>query len=78
MDGTRKKIVVACAMNTAMWNHPITAKQLRVLEEDWGGEDGWFEVLRPISKGLACGDVGSGAMVSWETIVEAIKEKIKA
>ncbi|KAJ4267160.1 hypothetical protein ACHAPJ_007672 [Fusarium lateritium] len=76
VDGKKKKIIVALACNTAMFNHPITAVQMRVLEKEWGGENGWFEVLRPISKGLACGDVGNGAMASWETIVEAIERKI--
>ena len=38
IEGSRrpKRIIVAPAMNTAMWRHPITKKQLRVLEEDWG------------------------------------------
>jgi phosphopantothenoylcysteine decarboxylase len=76
VDGVKKKILVAPAMNTAMFAHPITATQLKVLDKDWGGENGWFEVLQPISKSLACGDVGNGAMVSWETIVEAIVEAI--
>ncbi|EEU42902.1 uncharacterized protein NECHADRAFT_47384 [Fusarium vanettenii 77-13-4] len=78
VDGKKKKILVAPAMNTCMWNHPITATQIRVLEKDWGGENGWFEVLRPVSKNLACGDTGNGAMIPWENVVEAIAEKIKA
>lgn len=76
VDGVKKKILVAPAMNTAMFSHPITATQLKVLEKDWGGENGWFEVLQPISKNLACGDVGNGAMVSWERIVDEIEKKI--
>ncbi|WZH47685.1 flavoprotein [Fusarium acuminatum] len=76
IDGVKKKIIVSPAMNTAMWNHPVTKTQVRVLEEEWGGENGWFEVLRPVSKNLACGDVGSGAMVPWEQIVEEIDKKI--
>ncbi|KAI0595437.1 flavoprotein [Biscogniauxia sp. FL1348] len=32
----RKRIIVAPAMNTAMWRHPVTAKHLRVLEQEWG------------------------------------------
>jgi phosphopantothenoylcysteine decarboxylase len=60
VDGKRKRIIVAPSMNTAMWLHPVTAHQIRVLEEDWGVADpsrspgngaadkGWFEVLRPI------------------------------
>ncbi|KJZ75157.1 hypothetical protein HIM_05351 [Hirsutella minnesotensis 3608] len=76
IDGVRKKIVVAPAMNTAMWRHPVTATQLRTLEEDWGGDNGWVEVLRPISKTLACNDVGEGAMVGWEDIVAVAEAKL--
>ncbi|CEF79601.1 unnamed protein product [Fusarium graminearum] len=78
VDGVKKKILVAPAMNTAMFSHPITATHIKVLEKDWGGKNGWFEVLQPISKSLACGDVGNGAMVSWERIVEEIENKINA
>lgn len=76
---TRKKIIlVAPAMNTAMWFHPITQKHVKLLEEEWGAksEGGWIEVLRPIDKGLACGDVGSGAMHSWELIVKRVHEHL--
>lgn len=76
----RKRIVVAAAMNTAMWRHPITKKQLRVLEEDWGidGKDGgWVEVLRPVEKELACGDVGDGAMREWKEIVSVIEQRLE-
>ena len=76
IDGKRKRIIVAPAMNTAMWMHPVTMKQLIILEEEWGvsgGNDGWIEVLRPVEKALACGDVGSGAMIPWTDIVEIIK-----
>jgi phosphopantothenoylcysteine decarboxylase len=76
-QGGRKGIIVAPAMNTAMWSHPVTAKQLAVLEEEWGVEKGgWFEVLRPMEKMLACGDTGSGAMQSWEDIVEVIERRL--
>ncbi|KAI1748070.1 putative flavoprotein [Xylaria castorea] len=102
----KRRIIVAPAMNTAMWRHPITAKQLRVLEEEWGVQkapaptqpddgpapgtsatfqdndvrkdegDGWFEVLRPQSKVLACGDAGDGAMLEWSRIVTIIEERL--
>jgi phosphopantothenoylcysteine decarboxylase len=74
--GPQKKIVLATAMNTAMWRHPVTASHLKVLEKDWGGPDGWVEVMRPIAKALACGDVGEGAMVQWESIVVDIESKL--
>lgn len=76
IDGRRKKIVVAPAMNTAMWRNPLTAKHVRTLEEDWGGDEGWVEVLRPVSKTLACNDVGEGAMVSWQDIVSVAEDKL--
>lgn len=76
-QGRKKGIVVAPAMNTAMWSHPVTAKQLAALEEEWGVErGGWFEVLRPMEKMLACGDTGSGAMLSWEEIVRVIERRL--
>lgn len=76
-----KRILVAPAMNTAMWRHPITAKQVRVLEEEYGvgpagNGDGWFEVLRPQQKTLACGDVGDGAMMEWADIVKVVEERL--
>lgn len=67
-----------------MWLHPITAKQIRVLSEEWGvceAEDGtlksgWFEVLRPQEKSLACGDVGDGAMKEWTEVVKIIEARL--
>lgn len=67
-----------------MWLHPITAKQIRVLTEDWGVieaadgtiESGWFEVLRPQEKSLACGDVGDGAMKEWTEVVGIIEARL--
>jgi phosphopantothenoylcysteine decarboxylase len=85
IDGQRKRIVVAPAMNTAMWRHPVTAKHMKVLGEEWGvgrdeetgKETGWFEVLTPqASKVLACGDVGGGAMLEWTEIVKVIETRL--
>ncbi len=79
--GQKKRIIVAPAMNTAMWTHPITTRQVRILEEEWGVREdenapGWFEVIRPQEKTLACGDTGVGAMVAWEKIVEVIEARL--
>lgn len=94
--GQKPRIMVAPAMNTAMWRQPITARQIRVLEEEWGVEDGqntirsaastdndrgtveegWFEVLRPIEKSLACGDIGGGGMREWKEIVGLIEVRL--
>ncbi len=75
----KKRIIVAAAMNTAMWRHPITKKQIKILEEEWGvdgAQDGWVEVLRPIEKTLACGDAGDGAMREWNEIVSVIEARL--
>ncbi len=53
-----------------VWLHPITEKQLRVLQDEWGVDGsnpslGWYEVLQPqASKLLACGDRGSAKVCS--------------
>ncbi|KAL1584606.1 hypothetical protein WHR41_06992 [Cladosporium halotolerans] len=76
--GGRKGIIVAPAMNTAMWKHPVTEKQLAVLEDEWGvANGGWFKVLRPMEKMLACGDTGSGAMRDWKEIVRVIEQRLE-
>ncbi|KAL8383019.1 hypothetical protein RB595_006672 [Gaeumannomyces hyphopodioides] len=126
VDGRRKRIVVCPAMNTAMWRHPITARQIRTLEREWGvatatapapaapdgdaeetggggaevdantngaaaaaaaaaasqsttggdGGGGWFEVMHPQSKVLACGDIGVGGMADWREIVRVIEARL--
>ena len=79
IEGRRKRIILAPGMNTAMWKHPITKKQLQVLEEDWAVDAehlGWIELLRPVEKTLACGDVGDGAMREWSDIVSVIEERL--
>lgn len=53
-------------MNTAMWEHPITAQQLETIKL-WGAT-----IVDPQEKLLACGEVGNGAMASVETIVRAV------
>lgn len=55
------------AMNTQMWDHPIVQRNLRWLEET-----GRYTVLAPVSKRLACGDVGVGGLVDVPEIVSAI------
>lgn len=81
-DTKRARIIVAPAMNTAMWVHPVTAKQIRILEEEWGingtnpAVEGWFEVLRPQVKTLACGDIGQGGMRDWQEIAAVIEERL--
>jgi len=81
MSSKRARIIVAPAMNSSMWAHPVTAKQIRLLEEEWGvdgvnPDEGWIEVLRPQVKELACGDVGQGGMCDWHEIVAVIEKRL--
>ena len=62
-----KPVVVAPAMNTLMWQHPVTAPQLETLR-GWG-----VTVMVPVEKTLVCGDKGVGAMASVDTIVDVVR-----
>jgi len=69
----KKKILVAPAMNTQMYIHPLTDQQLSILET-WG----WFKILKPVEKMLACGDIGVGGMMEVEQIVDNVSQELDA
>lgn len=46
------------AMNTLMYEHPLTAEHLRTVKEVIG-----YNVVGPIGKTLACGDVGMSSIL---------------
>lgn len=78
IDMRKKYIMIAPAMNTAMWKHPITKKQLNSIQQDYAeGEDSTVLLLRPIEKELACGDTGDGAMMDWRQIVGHVEKHFK-
>lgn len=64
-------IIVCPAMNTCMWNHPVTQEQLNRLIA-FG-----YQIVKPVSKKLACGDVGIGAMEDPKVIVENVLAHLK-
>lgn len=66
----QKRIIIAPAMNTAMWRHPLTAVHLRGFRQR--DVYHWFDVMEPVEKELACGDTGDGAMCDWNKIVSVI------
>lgn len=90
-DRTRP-IIVAPAMNTFMWEHPLTRQHLRLLLEVHGEgtlrpdpdaplEDlirvvnqscPNFSICGPVSKRLACGDIGIGAMADVPAIAAVV------
>ena len=62
------KKILAPAMNTKMLEHPATQRNLKLLQ-DYG-----YQIIQPRHATLACGDQGSGALATVESIVKAVKE----
>ena len=60
--------IVAPAMNTFMYKHPVTEIQEQFLREKLN-----VKVLPTVEKTLICGDKGLGAMQNVEEIVAAVK-----
>ncbi|MFS9193852.1 phosphopantothenoylcysteine decarboxylase [Streptococcus sp. OMI633] len=65
-QGTKK--LLAPAMNTKMLEHPATQRNIKLLQ-DYG-----YQIIQPRHATLACGDQGSGALATVESIVKAVKE----
>ena len=75
-------------MNTLMWEHPLTGRHLRQVAELFGlagppvATDDLADAVRlgcpalrlvpPVSKRLACGDVGVGALAPPEDVVAVV------
>jgi len=88
-------VVLAPAMNTLMWEHPLTGRHLRQLavdasagtippEVDLDGVLAWINrkcprlrVVPPVSKRLACGDVGVGGLAEVGDIVAAVEGSLR-
>ncbi|CAO2161440.1 unnamed protein product [Urochloa humidicola] len=61
-----KPVYVAPAMNTFMWDNPFTARHLGVVRELG------MSVIPPVTKRLACGDYGNGAMAEPSEICRTL------
>ena len=64
------KKILAPAMNTKMLEHPATQRNLKLIQ-DYG-----YQIIQPRHATLACGDQGSGALASIETILTTIQESL--
>ncbi|CAF1069143.1 unnamed protein product [Didymodactylos carnosus] len=69
-DIRNKLLFLAPAMNTYMYEHPLTRKQLDILKTF-----GYIEI-ESIEKTLMCGQKGLGAMSSTQTIVDTIISRL--
>ena len=63
---TKAPVLIAPAMNVAMWNHPATQTNLRTLEARGA------QIVAPGSGYLACGMTGGGRLAEVETIADAV------
>jgi len=59
--------VLAPAMNTEMWFHPVVQRNL-----GWIHEMPRYTVVPPVEKHLACGDVGFGGLAEPAVILSAL------
>mmetsp|Transcript_13719 Transcript_13719/g.36833 ORF Transcript_13719/g.36833 Transcript_13719/m.36833 type:complete len:206 (+) Transcript_13719:13-630(+) len=65
-DLAAKPLFLAPAMNTHMWEHPLTRQHLQSVAALG------MRMVDPVSKTLACGDVGIGAMAAPADIAAAV------
>ena len=66
-----KRLVVAPAMNTQMWIHPATQRNIKQLVQDGA------IIIEPREGMLACGEVGQGRMAEPAEIVAAILTSLR-
>lgn len=67
---SNKPVLVVPAMNTVMYNNPIVQNNINILLENG------YKVMKPISKKLACGEEGLGALPDTKDIAEEINKII--
>ena len=65
-------MILAPAMNTAMWEHPLTQQQLLTIQ-NFASTKGAVTVVAPQVKTLACGEIGDGALASVDDIIDAVE-----
>lgn len=65
---TTTKKLLAPAMNTKMLKHPATQRNLDILKS-YG-----YQIIQPREATLACGDQGSGALATIDSIIQTVKE----
>jgi len=63
-----RRCVLAPAMNTEMWFHPVVQRNL-----DWVRALDRYDIVEPVDKRLACGDVGTGGMADPADVLAAIQ-----
>lgn len=67
---TKAPVVIAPAMNTGMYDNPVTQYNLTALRERG------FHIIEPAAGRLACGDSGSGKLPDTETLLWGIQKAL--
>jgi phosphopantothenoylcysteine decarboxylase/phosphopantothenate--cysteine ligase len=62
-------VYLAPAMNTQMWLHPLTQRNVGLLNDT-----GRFTFVAPVYKRLACGEVGAGGLADVADLLAAVHE----
>lgn len=63
----KKPLFVAPAMNTFMWSNPFTGRHIEIINQLG------ISLVPPITKRLACGDYGNGAMAEPSQIHTTVR-----
>ena len=66
----KRPLLFAPAMNTLMWDHPLTDRHVEQLTS-FG-----YTYIPVVEKTLMCGDKGLGAMASVDTLVQIVKDAL--
>ena len=66
-----KPIIICPAMNTGMYENPITQDNIKKLEK-YG-----YKFIEPRESLLACGDVGKGALAETQVIIDTIENLLQ-
>ncbi len=64
---TDKPVMIAPSMNSRMWEHAATQRNVKQLQKDG------IHVINPTSGDLACGEVGAGRLAEVEDLVAALE-----
>jgi phosphopantothenoylcysteine decarboxylase / phosphopantothenate---cysteine ligase len=65
---TDKSVLIAPAMNPAMWDHPATRRNIALVQADGA------RMVGPNPGDMACGETGLGRMAEPEQILKAIED----
>ena len=69
---SNKPVLIAPSMNTRMWEHPATKRNLEILESRA------IKILGPEDGEMACGEIGIGRMLEPTEIVKSIDLHFKS